>query len=37
MARHRIHSLALKNRIVQEYAPGATLNAWHDSTTSRAT
>jgi transposase len=26
MARHRIHSLAFKNRIVQEYAAGATLN-----------
>ena len=26
MARHRIHSLAFKKRIVQEYAAGATLN-----------
>ena len=26
MARHRIHSLAFKQQIVQEYAAGATLN-----------
>src|SRR4051794_1901654 len=26
MARHRIHSLAFKKQIVQEYAAGATLN-----------
>ena len=26
MARHRIHSLAFKKRVVQEYAAGATLN-----------
>ena len=27
MARHRIHSLAFKKQVVQEYAAGATLNA----------
>ena len=26
MARHRIHSLAFKKQVVQEYAAGATLN-----------